>query len=136
MEYNVTDKDLGIRIGSQLKISILSFHWGAIGGGLLFFGIDSDFGKTDLVQVCICYFNPLAPICDLSLKTPDNATAESSLDADYIGQEVTVECVEGFEFTDTPVLYTQPGDSGDAVTVGKIGNKLTFCTLIVYNNIL
>jgi hypothetical protein len=34
-----------------------------------------------------------------------------------------VECVEGFEFTDTPVIHTQPCDSGDAVTLGKIGNK-------------
>ena len=51
MEYDVTDKDLGIRIGSQLKISLLSFHWGAMGGGLLFFYVDSDIGKTDLVQV-------------------------------------------------------------------------------------
>ena len=45
MEYNVTDKDLKIRIGQYVKVSLESFQTGAVGGGLLYFGVDSDIGK-------------------------------------------------------------------------------------------
>ena len=45
MEYDVTDKDLKIRIGQYVKVSLESFQTGAVGGGLLYFGVDSDIGK-------------------------------------------------------------------------------------------
>ena len=42
LEYDVTDKDISIRIGRYVKVSIESFHGGAVGGGLLYFGVDAD----------------------------------------------------------------------------------------------
>ena len=41
----MTDKDLKIRIGQYVKVSLESFQTGAVGGGLLYFGVDSDIGK-------------------------------------------------------------------------------------------
>ena len=51
MEYDVTDKDLSIRIGRYLQVNIESFHDNAIGGGLLYFGVDSDIreGKSKII---------------------------------------------------------------------------------------
>ena len=46
------------------------------------------------------------------LISPQNSKYPTrSIDGDYIGQEVTIECNEGFEFTDTPAAYTAPKDN-------------------------
>ena len=66
--------------------------------------------------------NTIAPICDTPLQMPDNATVVTTLAADFIGQEITVECWEGFEFADSPVPHSGPGDTRDIVTLGNTGN--------------
>ena len=33
------------------------------------------------------------------------------MQGDYIGQEITIECWEGFEFTDTPAAYIEHVDN-------------------------
>ena len=48
MKYDVTDKDENKRVGRYLKVSIESFQKYARGGGLLYFGVDSDIGKIYL----------------------------------------------------------------------------------------
>ena len=45
MEYDVTEKELNIRIGRYLWVTLQSFHGNAIGGGLLYFGVDADIRK-------------------------------------------------------------------------------------------
>ena len=44
VEYDVTDKDQATRIGRHLRVSLVSFHRGAVGGGLLYFGVDTETG--------------------------------------------------------------------------------------------
>ena len=41
-EYDVTNKEVKIRIGRYAKVIIESFHENAIGGGLLYFEVDSE----------------------------------------------------------------------------------------------
>ena len=58
------------------------------------------FLPTEFIHVTL-----LAPAC-FHLKIPNNAyLKEKSISSHYIGQEVTIECKEGFEFTD-PEKYT------------------------------
>ena len=38
-----------------------------------------------------------------------------------IGQEITIECWDGFEFTDIPVAYTAPEDNTN--TLGETGDN-------------
>ena len=45
LEYDVSNIDQKKRIGSDMKVSIESFHQHAWGGGLLYFGVDADLGK-------------------------------------------------------------------------------------------
>jgi hypothetical protein len=52
-----------------------------------------------------------APICDTRIDIPENAASVWTKSADYIGQEITITCWEGFEFTDTPTAYTAPEDN-------------------------
>ena len=55
-----------------------------------------------------CLYPSLAPICSTPLAIPENATVKSTMVKDNIGQEIAIECWEGFEFTDTPVDYKAP----------------------------
>ena len=52
-----------------------------------------------------------APICDRPLGIPENSSPVKKIQGDYIGQEITIECWEGFEFTDTPTAYIEHVDN-------------------------
>ena len=45
------------------------------------------------------------------LYIPENASPVSTMELNYVGQETNIECMEGFEFTDTPEAYTAPLDN-------------------------
>ena len=52
-----------------------------------------------------------APICDPPLVIPHNSDKKTTKNGDFIGQEITIECREGFEFTDTPAVFTAIEDN-------------------------
>lgn len=68
-----------------------------------------------------------APICDTRIDIPENAASVWTKSADYIGQEITITCWEGFEFTDTPTAYTAPEDNTTPLGVMAV----TFLILIL-----
>ena len=51
-----------------------------------------------------------APVCDKSLAIPENSRYTPTLASHTVGQEITIECWEGYEFTDSPAVYTPPVD--------------------------
>ena len=108
LEYDVTEKDEKHRITRFVKVIISSFHSQAAGGGLLYFGVEADTGQRVILYSSSLYiFSCPAPICDRPLGIPENSSPVKKIQGDYIGQEITIECWEGFEFTDTPTAYIE-----------------------------
>ena len=65
----MTSKDIKERIGRYVKVEIESFHAGARGGGLLYFGVDSLPGERKKInsQILILWhmLSSLMPTCAL-----------------------------------------------------------------------
>ena len=118
LEYDVTDKEDKIRITRFVKVIIETFHSQAAGGGLLHFGVEAAKGKTFffILHSYILFLCP-APICDIPLDVPENSSPASKMQGDYIGQEITIECWEGFEFTDTPAAFIATVDNTQSLGV-------------------
>ena len=47
----------------------------------------------------------LSRICETEIGIPEHAIANYKHGRNKTDQEITIECLEGFEFTDTPVKY-------------------------------
>ena len=70
-----------------------------------------------------------APICDPPLVIPHNSDKKTTKNGDFIGQEITIECREGFEFTDTPAVFTAIEDN--TVSLGDMQDKVEDFTFIL-----